>query len=225
MMMTRTIPLQSHPFYQLRRPLTLSMEDEHLDTTPTTESDEVIKSSFENLVQIPSEFKGIFEDTCDVLVCENPSTFDALSNHSKILSDSNNDGTSSDDDSYENIEYVEASPLSLEIDSLEETLSTEKLLNISHLVTNIESLKDKPTPDRVLKTPSLFPNPIVDSDSFFEESDTSFSSSDNSLPEFETFNDHTEETRSGRTITHANNSHPEYDSFLLRLRPRDQGGL
>ncbi|GKF16616.1 hypothetical protein Tco_0061534, partial [Tanacetum coccineum] len=57
-----------------------------------------------------------------------------------------------------------------------------------------------------------------------EESDTSFSSSDNSLPEFETFNDHTEETRSGRTITHANNSHPEYDSFLFEIEP-DQGGL
>ncbi|GJY25178.1 hypothetical protein Tco_0399904 [Tanacetum coccineum] len=39
---------------------------------------------------------------------------------SQILSESNNDGTSSDDDSYENIEYVEASPLNLEYDSLEE---------------------------------------------------------------------------------------------------------
>nr|GEV29296.1 hypothetical protein [Tanacetum cinerariifolium] len=35
----------------------LSMGDEHLDTIPTTESDEVIKSSVENLVPIPSEFK------------------------------------------------------------------------------------------------------------------------------------------------------------------------
>ncbi|GKF20733.1 hypothetical protein Tco_0069371, partial [Tanacetum coccineum] len=34
----------------------LSMGDEHLDTIP----------SIENLVLIPSEFKGIFEDTCDV---------------------------------------------------------------------------------------------------------------------------------------------------------------
>nr|GEZ57761.1 hypothetical protein [Tanacetum cinerariifolium] len=37
----------------------LSMEDEHLDTILTTESDEVIKSSVENLVPIPSEFEGI----------------------------------------------------------------------------------------------------------------------------------------------------------------------
>ncbi|GKC16413.1 hypothetical protein Tco_1013195, partial [Tanacetum coccineum] len=73
----------------------LSMGDEHLDTI----------SRVENLVPIPSEFKGISKDTCDVPVCEDSSTFDALSNHSEILSDSNNDGTSSDDDSYENIEY------------------------------------------------------------------------------------------------------------------------
>ncbi|GJS81319.1 hypothetical protein Tco_0747860 [Tanacetum coccineum] len=86
----------------------LSMGDEHIDTIP----------SIENLVLIPSEFKGIYEDTCDVPVCEDPSTFDALSNHSEILSDSNNDGTSSDDDSYENIEYVEASPLNLEYGGL-----------------------------------------------------------------------------------------------------------
>ncbi|GJZ02373.1 retrovirus-related pol polyprotein from transposon TNT 1-94, partial [Tanacetum coccineum] len=155
----------------------LIMEDEHLDTTPTTESDEVINSSVENLVQIPSEFKGISEDTCDVPVGEDSSTFDALSDHSEILSDSNNDGTSTDDDSYENIEYVEASPLNLEIVSLEEVnedqeekefdledifqiqdvILREKLLNISRLVTNIESLKDNPTLDRVLKSPSLVP--------------------------------------------------------------------
>nr|GEZ55880.1 hypothetical protein [Tanacetum cinerariifolium] len=37
----------------------LSMGDEHLDTILATESDEVIKSSVEDLVPIPSEFKGI----------------------------------------------------------------------------------------------------------------------------------------------------------------------
>ncbi|GKG12911.1 hypothetical protein Tco_0349871, partial [Tanacetum coccineum] len=57
----------------------LSMGDEHLDTI----------HSVENLVPIPSEFKGISEDMCDVPVCEDPSTFDALSNHSEILSDPN----------------------------------------------------------------------------------------------------------------------------------------
>ncbi|GJV52308.1 hypothetical protein Tco_1448049 [Tanacetum coccineum] len=82
----------------------LSMGDEHPDTI----------SSIENLVPIPSEFEGISDDTCDMPVGKDSSTFDALSDHSEILSDSNNDDTSSDDDSYENIEYVEASPLNLE---------------------------------------------------------------------------------------------------------------
>ncbi|GJX91110.1 hypothetical protein Tco_0344436 [Tanacetum coccineum] len=80
----------------------------------------------ENLVPILSKFKGISEDTYDVPVYEDPSTFDALGNHSEILSDFNNDGTSSDDDSYENIEYIEASPFNLEIISLEEVNDVDR---------------------------------------------------------------------------------------------------
>ncbi|GKC87646.1 hypothetical protein Tco_1148295 [Tanacetum coccineum] len=215
-MMMRTIPLLSPDSPTKEAVDSLIMEDEHLDTIPATESDEVIKSSVENHVQILSEFKGISEDTCDMPVCEDPSIFDALSNHSEILSDSNNDGTSSNDDSYENIEYIEASPLNLEIDSLEEVNDIDQEEK-DRLVTNIESLKDNPTPDRVLKSPFSFPIPIVDSDSFFEESDTSFSYSDNSLPEFENFSDHTKETRSGSTTTHADNSLPEFESFHFDL--------
>ncbi|GJW20261.1 hypothetical protein Tco_0030883, partial [Tanacetum coccineum] len=40
-------------------------------TIPATESDEVIKSSVENLVPIPSEFEGISDDTSDVPTCDN----------------------------------------------------------------------------------------------------------------------------------------------------------
>ncbi|GJZ43171.1 hypothetical protein Tco_0590426 [Tanacetum coccineum] len=69
----------------------LSMGDKHLDTIP----------SVKKLVPIPSELEGISNDTCDMAVCEDPSTFDALNDHSEILSDSNNDGTSSDERSYE----------------------------------------------------------------------------------------------------------------------------
>ncbi|GKA57174.1 hypothetical protein Tco_0756362 [Tanacetum coccineum] len=233
------------PILSTKEPVdSLIMEDEHLDTILATESDEVIKSSVENLVPIPSEFEGISEDTCDMPVCEDPSTFDALSDHSEILSDSNDDDISSNDDSYKNIEYVEASPLNLEYDSLEkenedqeekefdledifqiqDVILREKLLNVHRLITNIESLKNNPTPDFVFKSPSLFPIPVVDSDSFLEESDTSLSHLDNSLPEFETSSDYTEETRSGSTTTHANYSLPEYDSFLFDIKP-DQGGL
>nr|GEW44160.1 hypothetical protein [Tanacetum cinerariifolium] len=100
----------------------------------------------------------------------------------------------------------------------------EKLLNINLLIAKIESLNDNPTLDCVLKSPSPFPIPVGDSDSFFEKSDTSLSYSDNSLPEFKTFSDHTEETSGGGTTTHADNSLPEYDSFLFEIDP-DQGEL
>nr|GEW04470.1 hypothetical protein [Tanacetum cinerariifolium] len=70
----------------------LSMRDEHLDTIPSTESDEFIKSSVENLVPIPSESEG--ENECDMLVCEDFTTF------SNILFDAENDFYSSDDQSF-----------------------------------------------------------------------------------------------------------------------------
>ncbi|GJW73183.1 hypothetical protein Tco_0132553 [Tanacetum coccineum] len=211
----------------------LSMGDEHLSTIPETESDELIKSSVENLVLIPSEFEGISKGTCDVPVGGDLSTFDILSDHSKILSDSNDD-TSSDDDSFEDIEYVSLEEVNndqeekefdlKDILQIQDVILREKLLNISRLITNIESLNDNPTPGHVLKSPVLVPVSVTDSNSFFEKSDTSFSFLDNSLPEFETFSDHTEETRSGSTTNHANNSLPEYDSFLFEIEP-DQGGL
>nr|GFD23316.1 hypothetical protein [Tanacetum cinerariifolium] len=51
----------------------------------------------------------------------------------------------------------------------------------------------------------------------FEESDNSLT--DNSSPEFETFCDHTEKTRSGSTTTHADDSLLEYDLFCLEIEP------
>nr|GFD31497.1 hypothetical protein [Tanacetum cinerariifolium] len=42
--------------------------------------------------------------------------------------------------------------------------------------------------------------------------------SDTFSPEFKTFCDHMEETRSGNT-THADNSLPEYDSFCFEIKP------
>nr|GFB67852.1 hypothetical protein [Tanacetum cinerariifolium] len=44
----------------------LSMRDEHLDTIPAMESNEVIKSSVGDLVLIPSESEGIPDTMCDV---------------------------------------------------------------------------------------------------------------------------------------------------------------
>ncbi|GKA62608.1 hypothetical protein Tco_0762127 [Tanacetum coccineum] len=162
----------------------LIMKDEHLDTIPATVSDEVIKSSVGNLVQILTSTLNL-----EIVSLE------------------------------EENEDQEEKEFDLEdIFQIQDVIFCEKLLNISCLVINIESLKDNPTPDHVFKSPFSFPIPVMDSDSFFEEFDTSLSYSDNSLPKFETFSDDMEETRSGSTTTHANNSLPEYIiSFELSL--------
>nr|GEW90105.1 hypothetical protein [Tanacetum cinerariifolium] len=200
----------------------LSMGDEHFSNILKTESNEVIKSSVENLVPIPSESEGISDDTCDVTFCDNSPYLDVLNDHYELFSDFNDDCTSSDDDSFKDIDYVKASPIDSELVTLEEVkdnILCEKLLNVNFLISKIKSLNDNSTPDCVLKSHSLFPIPVEDSDSFFEKSDTSLSYSDNSLPKFETFIDHTEETSSGSTTTNAYNSLPEYDSFLFEIEP------
>nr|GEX06464.1 hypothetical protein [Tanacetum cinerariifolium] len=109
----------------------LSMGDEHLDTIPATKSDEVIKSSVEDLVPIPSESEGIPDTMCDVHLVNNPTPLEAK-DHFEIVINSNDDIPSSDDDSLyneniddddslynENIEYVEASPHDSELVCLE----------------------------------------------------------------------------------------------------------
>ncbi|GJX64266.1 hypothetical protein Tco_0298609 [Tanacetum coccineum] len=249
------IPLVITPDLPIEEPdNSLNMGDEHFDTIPATESDEVIKSSVENLVPIPSEFEGIFDDSCDVFNCDNnrvniESDFvkylvnrdTSIDNSSKIdpileefadelahiapippgiVEADLDDDTSSDDDDFEDVEYVSLEEVNEEkefdledIFQIQDVILREKLLNVHRLISNIESLKVNSTPDRVLESPSPFPIPVADSDSFLEESDTSFSHLDNSLPEFETSSDHTEETRSGSTTTHANYSLSEYESF------------
>nr|GFA60553.1 hypothetical protein [Tanacetum cinerariifolium] len=96
----------------------LSIGDEHLDTISATESDEVIKSSVEDLIPIPSEFEGILDTMCDVHFDNNSTPFEAKDQLEIVL---NNDISSSDDDSLheENINYVEASPPDSELVSSE----------------------------------------------------------------------------------------------------------
>nr|GFA29784.1 hypothetical protein [Tanacetum cinerariifolium] len=257
-----------------------SMGYEHSNTTPETESYEIIKSGVEEIVPILSENEVTSEDKkkCDLPVCENSPVCD---DHSKIFSDSkddddissddddfedieyveasfydpeivsideendvnqeeeevdlediskDDDDISSDDDDFEDIEYVEASFYDPEIVSIEEENDVnqeeeevdledisqiqdvdlhEKLLSITRLISNIESLNDNPTPDRELNSSISVP--------IFEESDNSLL--DNFSPEFKTFCDHTEETRSGNTTTHADDSLPEYDSFCFEIEP------
>ncbi|GJX20166.1 hypothetical protein Tco_0222843 [Tanacetum coccineum] len=101
---------------------------------------------------------------------------------SQIVVNSNDDDTSSDNDDFEDIEYIEASPSNV--------ILREKLFNINRLIANIEFLNDNTTPNCVLKSPSPFP--IPDSNSFFEKSDyMSLLYSDNSFRHSSLFSDHT----------------------------------
>nr|GEW63707.1 hypothetical protein [Tanacetum cinerariifolium] len=200
----------------------LSMGYEHLSITPETESDEVTESNAENLLPIPSECEVTSEDKrdCDVPV----STFDVCDDHSDIFFDSKiDDDISVYDDDFEDIEYVEASlpeivsgveeenvvqydveeeEVDLEdISQIQDVVLREKLLSLIRLISNIESLNENPTLDCVLNS--------------FESNNSLL---DNFSPEFETFCDYTEETRSGN-ITQADNSLLEYDSFCFEIEP------
>nr|GEZ07790.1 hypothetical protein [Tanacetum cinerariifolium] len=228
----------------------LSMGDEHLDTIPATESDEVINSSVKDLVPIQSESEGIPDTMCDVHLVNNPTPLEAK-DHFEIVTKSNDDISSSDADSLynENIEYVEASPHDSELVSLEATKIVipkkeeieddnlrKKLLNVNLLITNIEALKDNPTPSSKLLTKSSSTSPK----SFLEETNTFHNSSpefknfcfdleeissasttthyDISLPDYEAFyfdDDHIEEISSGSTTTHSDISLPDYEAFYF----------
>ncbi|GJR85070.1 hypothetical protein Tco_0209081 [Tanacetum coccineum] len=208
----------------------LSMGDEHLDTIPAMESDEVIKSSVEDLVPIPSESEGIPDKMCDVPLCENTTPLNALNEHSEIVVNSDDDNSSSDDDyPYgENIDYVDALSPDVEIDSLEvveivdpevgridddilltikDDIIREKLLNVNLLIAKIDALRDNPTPSSevVIKSTSTFPN------LFLEETNTF----DNSIPESETFRFNLEEISSGSPTTHSELSLPDYKAFYV----------
>nr|GEY34179.1 hypothetical protein [Tanacetum cinerariifolium] len=211
----------------------LSMGDEHLDTIPETELGELIKSSVENLVPIPSESEGIPDNMCDVPFHDNSPPLDISKYQFKDFSESNNDSTSIDDDSFsmDDIEYVEASHPDSELVSSEvmeiiipevggidedilltikDDILREKLLNINLFIPNIEALKDNPTPYSNFMTKSS-----STSLNFLLEETNTF---DNYLPESETFCFDSEENSkisSSSTTTHSDFS--LYDSFIFDL--------
>nr|GEY95897.1 hypothetical protein [Tanacetum cinerariifolium] len=190
----------------------LSIGDEHLDTIPATKSDEVIKSSVEDLVPILSESEGSPDTMCDVHLVNNPTPLEAK-DHFEIVTKSNDDISFSDDDSLynENIEYVEASPhdsevVSLEVaeivilgeEEIEDDNLRKKLLNVHLLIANIEALKDNPTQSFEFFTKSSSTSPK----SYLEETNTFH----NSLPEFENFYFDLEEISSGSELISIFNS-------------------
>ncbi|GJW44023.1 hypothetical protein Tco_0072822 [Tanacetum coccineum] len=96
---------------------TLELEDslikgnEHLSTIPKKESDEVIKSSVEDLVSIPSESEDTSESDCDLLSCDDFSPINVYEEKSVTFSnplfDSNGNFTSSDDESLSDEDVLE----------------------------------------------------------------------------------------------------------------------
>nr|GEZ29500.1 hypothetical protein [Tanacetum cinerariifolium] len=169
----------------------LSMGDEHLDTIPATESDEFIKSGVETLIPIPSESEGIPEHMCDVPSHDNSPPLDVSKDQFKDFSESNEEFSSIDDDSFsiDNIDYVEASPPDSELVSSEvmefvipkvggidddilltikDDILREKLLNVNLLIAKSEALNAHPTPSSDCKTKSS----SISLNSLLEETNT-----------------------------------------------------
>ncbi|GKD75508.1 hypothetical protein Tco_1333790 [Tanacetum coccineum] len=200
----------------------LIMEDEHLDTIQATESDEVIKSSVENLVQIPRKSEGIPDKMCNVPFRDNSPPLDISKDQFEGFSDSNDDSTSIDDNSFsiDDIDYVEASPPDSELVSLEEVkdfhtedgeikdyILHEKLSKINLLIAKIEAINPNPPPssDFVTKSSSTSLN-------FFLEETNTF---DKSIPESKTFCFNLEENSSGSTTTRSDYSLSGYEAFYF----------
>ncbi|GJS99846.1 hypothetical protein Tco_0821016 [Tanacetum coccineum] len=179
------------------------MIDDDEDTIPETESDKVIKSSVEDLVPIPSESKGISDDIYDVPFCDNDH-FDAEFGLINSLLSRDISITSPkidfipeefageldlidpilpeiDEDNFDE----EEGAIDIDILQIEDKILREKLLNVNLLIDKIEALNLTPSIPFVLKYPSSFLIPVVDSDFLIEEVDTFFIPEDSIPPGIE----------------------------------------
>nr|GEX51817.1 hypothetical protein [Tanacetum cinerariifolium] len=187
----------------------------------------------EQMTQLKSiESEGIPEHVCDVPSHDNSLPLDISKDQIEDFSESNNEVSLIDDDSFsfDDINYVEASPPDPELVSSEvmeivipevggiddDILLTidydalrEKLLNVNLLISKIKALNANPTPSSDCKTKSS----STSLNSLLEETNTF----DNSLPEFETFCFDVEEISSGSPTTPFDISLSEYDSFMFDL--------
>nr|GFB27458.1 hypothetical protein [Tanacetum cinerariifolium] len=154
----------------------LSMVDEHLDTIPATESDEVIKSTkdhFEIVINSNDDYSSSDDES---RYNENIEYVEASPHDSEVVS-------------LEVAEFVIPEDEEIKDDNLR-----EKLLNVNLLIAKIKALKDNPTPSSEFLTNSS----STSLKSFLDETNTF----DNSLPEFENFCFDLEEISSGSTTTH-----------------------
>nr|GEU30772.1 zinc finger, CCHC-type [Tanacetum cinerariifolium] len=175
----------------------LRIGDEHLDNISEIKSDEFVKFSVENLVPSPSESEDLSDSECDVLVCDDFTTF------SNLLFDANDNFSSSDDESFSDEDIskeIYSNPLfdekiiSMKIDphhfNVEYDL-IESLLNHHSSIISSSSKIDSflnefaefnsKNSNAIIK--SFSPSPILmeDSDPFMEEIDL-FLASDGSIP-------------------------------------------
>ncbi|GJY53277.1 hypothetical protein Tco_0444941 [Tanacetum coccineum] len=156
----------------------LNIGNEHLNTIPEME-----KSSVENLVPIPSEFKGISKDICDVPSCD---YFDAecglinslLSRDISITSpkidflpeefageldliDLILPGIDEDDFDEDNFNKEEGE-IDIDIFQIEDEILHKKLLNVNLLIDKIEAFNLTPSTPFVLENRSSSHIPVVE---------------------------------------------------------------
>nr|GEY47207.1 ferrochelatase-2, chloroplastic-like [Tanacetum cinerariifolium] len=121
-----------------------SLGYEHSNTTLETESDEIIKSGVEELVPILSENEVTLKDKREYVEYIE----DSLSNP-EIVSIEEENGVEEEND-------VEEEEFDLEdISKIQDIVLRKKLLSITRLISNIESLNENPTPDRDKMLPRL----------------------------------------------------------------------
>ncbi|GJV94953.1 hypothetical protein Tco_1546530 [Tanacetum coccineum] len=209
----------------------LSMGDEHLNTIP-----EIEKSSVENLVPIPSEFKGIFDDICDVPFCDNDH-FDAefglinslLSRDILITSPKidflpeefvgeldfiNPILLGIDEDKFDE----EEGEIDIDILQIKDEILREKLLNVNLLIDKIEALNLIPSIPFVLEYPSTSPIPVVDNDFLIEEVDTFLVLEDSIPPGIESDFDSKGDIIFSNDLLH-DDPIPEYERFTFDIEP------
>ncbi|GKA20925.1 hypothetical protein Tco_0700914 [Tanacetum coccineum] len=176
------------------------MGDEHLNTILEME-----KIIVEKLVPIPSEFKGISEDICDVPSYDHVDAecglINSLLSRDSLITSPKIDslpeefvgeldfidpilpGIDEDDFDEEDFDEEEGENDN-DILQIEDEILRKKLLNVNLLVDKIEALKLTPSIPFVLENSSS-PIPVVDSDFLVEEVDTLLVSEDSIPPGIE----------------------------------------
>ncbi|GJU33791.1 hypothetical protein Tco_1182145 [Tanacetum coccineum] len=168
----------------------LSMGDDHLSTISETESDELIKSSVENLVPTPRESEDLSKDFSDI---ENLHHFNAefdvieslLNRDTLIISSPKFDSLL--EEFFGKLAHIDLIPLGInetDFDPEEEIHLVEKLLYDNSSPRPPEEFNSENS-DAIIESFSPTPIPVEDSDSLMEEIDLFLTPDDSMLPGIE----------------------------------------